>query len=81
MVFEASGDFEQALRLRRCEVDGKSIEVLDWRDGKSAATFGTRKGARAAITRTEHVRRAIDLALPEARFCVVVPVDLLEVEP
>lgn len=76
LVAEYCEEWEQPLRL----VLGDALPdggVLDW--GVPAAIFPNRKAARAAITRTEHLRLAFgkhpDLGhLPERKLCKIVPV-------
>jgi hypothetical protein len=82
MVFEASEDFEQALRL----LHGDALPaggILDWREGRQpAALFPTRGDARDAITRTEYYRLAFgNNLLPERKFCKVVPVAMTQETP
>lgn len=78
MVFEASEDFEQGLRL----VHGEAMPaggILDWREGKQpVAMFQSRAAARDAIARTEHYRLAFgNDRLPERKFCKIVPVRIV----
>lgn len=79
-VLEHCDEFEQFLRLR-CDDKTPELGVLDWR-GKSdpGAIFVTRAAARAAITRTEHYRKAFGLGetLPLAKNCKIVPVRLVQ---
>ncbi len=74
LVMESSGDFEQALRLRK-EPGLPPQGVLDWRSGRAATLFGSRKLARAAIERTEHYRLAFGAEnWPEKKCCKVIAV-------
>ena len=82
VVFEASEDFEQALRL----LHGDALPaggILDWREGRQpAALFPSRQAARDAITRTEHYRLAFgNNKLPERKFCKIVPVATTQETP
>lgn len=76
IVMESSEDYEQALRL----VTGDGLPsdgILEWRDRKAATMFTDRKAAQAAIIRTEHYRLAFGItALPEKRFCKIMPVEM-----
>lgn len=82
LVMESCDDHEQAL----CVVTSDALPaggLLAWSDPRSAprAMFADRKSARAAIKRTDHYRLAFTRRdLPEARFCVIVPVKAAPLE-
>lgn len=79
-VLEHCDDFEQLLALR-VDAGTPALGVLDWRKKNHPGTlFGTRAAARAAITRTEHYRKAFGLGdqLPLAKNCKIVPVRLVQ---
>lgn len=85
-VFERCEDFEQSLGLFESErlPPGGVLSWVD--DAKSRAVFATRKLAREAIERSEHLRLAWKDAedgcpgvgqIPERKFCVTVPVEMI----
>jgi hypothetical protein len=86
-VFERCEDFEQALGLFESEhlPPGGVLSWVD--DSKPRVVFTTRKLAREAIERSEHLRLAWKDGkdgcpgvgqIPERQFCVIVPVTFNE---
>ena len=71
IVVDKCDDWEQPLSLRfgpHLPIGG----ILSW--DKHVWLFPSRQAAREAITRTDHYRQALNMQLPEKRFCKIMPV-------